>query len=691
MSKGSTTTIQLIEEDYTAPDANTTALGMYCRDLFTEYSASSYRQRKLDEIVENRKRYRNERYTKTFPWENSSNKSMGLEAIAVDNLEPRLANRLIGEDEFIQVEPTGPEDVEKAPKCKEFLHWATLNNMQIKKHIKPVLHDLLIDGTKDVLCLWEEKDIITRMRGTMPVFKNSDGERVEIPPQMLQGGNPQETLQQLMMLGIMPAGSEEGYKEKVEQTFKCLLEPLKIEDCFFPAHGDNWDDQPFLRYIYPTLRELVDLSGEDGPYKDIDNSLVKGQQRKTTDDEDAKEVDYSLYAQECELLECYLQWEGEWVIATFSPDAGWREVRMQPLIDVYWHGHKPVRRFRIYPESNESMGTGIPKKIEQHSKGINDLYNAMIDNATIETMPYFFYNKSATGMETIDMKLFPGKGVGIPKDSNIYFPQAGVKSPVFIEFINLLLTFFERTLSLMDYSAGTRSSTTGQGGDTASGMNMILQEGNIKHNYTGDMLQDTFSDILTDILSIYAQYMPMNAQMRISEGDGWTFQNIDVTAIQGRFDLRVEVSDASANTMTNRNEKLTLTQVLGGNPTINLEALTTDLLKAFGIKSTDKYIKPEFQMVMKALQADPEGVGQAIQQHMQQWQQQQQEQQIRGQAEDNIKRQAIEREVEAPYENSKMVDQSNESYKRGIVKQVIEQMGGLPEGTQQAAAPQQVA
>ena len=680
--------IELMEEEY-QDQADTTALGMYCRDLYEEYKNSSYRNRKLDEIADGRKRYSNDRPAKTFPWKNASNKSLGLEAIAVDNLEPRIINRLIAEDDFIQPEPTGAEDVANVEGVKEFMHWACHNNMKIKSQIKPIIHDLLMDGTKFVLPIWTEKERTVKVRQKQPVFNNRyTGEREDIPREYIdQLGPPQQALQHLMQYGIVPAGAEDGITEKTESEFKVEIEALKTEECFFPDHNDDWEEQPFARFIYPTLGELVELSEGDGPYYNIDNDLVAGRRRETTDDEQRKEISYSLYTQECQLIEWHVKWEGEWRIATFSIDAGWREVRNQLVTDVYWHGHKPVRRFRIYPESNESMGVGIPKKIEQLSKGVNDLFNQMIDIGTMEVVPTFFYNKSATGMGNLDLKLFPGKGIGIPKDSNVYFPNSGVKSTLFIEFINLLMAFFERTLSLMDYSAGTRSQTSGMGGDTAAGMNMILQEGNIHHNYTGEILQDTFGELLTDVLSIYVQNLPAGAKQRIFENNEWVFKDIDVYSIQGKFDIRIEVSDASANTMTNRNEKLTLAKVMGANPVLNQARLADDVLKAFGIKDTREYIKQEFQMIMQALQQAPE-LPQVIQQYMQQKGQQADEQQIRQQAEHNIKRQAIQREVESPHENRKIVDQANEKFKRKIVGEVIDRMGGLgePMPQQQAVA-----
>jgi hypothetical protein len=307
----------------------------------------------------------------------------------------------------------------------------------------------------------------------------------------------------------------------------------------------------------------------------------------------------------------------------------------------------------------------------------------MIDAGTISIIPYGFFNQGSTGMmASKKTTIYPGAMIPIPKDANITFPNQGTQAAMFIQFINLLLTFYERTLSLMDYSAGARSATTGQGGDTASGMNMILQEGNIKHNYTGEHVQDTFAEMLTDILSLYAQNMPMNAKMRLFEGNEWVFKPVDVQAIQGRYDIAIDVSDSSANTMTNRNEKLALQNMYKGVPHINQIQLTEDVFKAFGIRDTAKVINPAFGMLSQALQQAPElaqQIQQMVGQHMQQKAQQQKDGQIRQQAQDNIHRQELEREVEAPFENRKIVDQANESYKRKVMGQVVEQMGGIPE------------
>lgn len=672
----------LLEEEQYQATGQMSSIASYCQDLFDEFDSSSYRDRKLDEIDEGRKDYDGDRPDKTFPWEDASNKSMGLTSIAVDNLEPRVFNKLISEDDFIQVHPTCEDDIEKIDNVREFMHWMAHSSMKIRKRLKPIVHNLLRDGTVYVLSRWYEKDITVRERGTQPVFKDPEGNEVMPPPEMLQAGDPEQVIMALMQMGITPAGDKEGYTERSELDFRCDVDALKIEDTYWPDHNDDWEKQPFFRKIYPKLGDLV-KGQEKGVYKNITNALVKGTKRDSTEDEDRLDIQYSDYGQHCELLECYLIWKDEWRIVTFSMDNNWQEVRNQPLKDVYWYDHKPIRRFRIYPKSTEQLGTGIPHKIRYFSKGVNDLYNAMIDNATVEVTPFGFYNQSSTGMASLkNLKVKPGAILPIPKDANMFFPSIGVKSPVFESFINLLMTFFERTLSLMDYTAGTRSSTTGAGGDTASGLQMILQEGNIKHNYTGETIQDEFADLLTDCLSLYAQYMPMDAKIRIFERNDWLFKPVDIHSIQGRYDIRIDVSDASSNTMTNRNDTLALLGNLQGAPFINQIQLAEDVLKAFGKKATDKYISPQFGMILRALAEAPElgeQLQQVIQQYMQQKQAQEQEAQVRDQAISNIQRQEIQRGVEREtgFENKKIVDQANESFKRKETSKIIEMLGGV--------------
>jgi len=91
MPAPATNVIQLESNDKPISDPEKLhGLGGFCQDLYTEYKGSSYRTTKLTEISDGRKKYKGDRVPKSFPWKDCSNLSVGLDAIAVDNLEPRV-------------------------------------------------------------------------------------------------------------------------------------------------------------------------------------------------------------------------------------------------------------------------------------------------------------------------------------------------------------------------------------------------------------------------------------------------------------------------------------------------------------------------------------------------------------------------------------------------------------------------
>jgi hypothetical protein len=671
--------IELEQQDYPDIKGTLSGLAAYCRDLYTEYSGSSYRQEKLEKIADGRKRYHGDREPKTFPWPGCSNKSMGLDAIAIDNLEPRVKAQVVAEDDFVQVEPVGAEDIDNAEYVRETAHWCFKNNMKLQERVRPFAHLYLLDGTVDVLPIYTESTMTNLKRGLRPVFVDNLGN--EIDTDQILGTPMEEMFLQMVMAGLItPTGEQEEHvSTSEERTFKVELDIIPLDQAFFPDTWENWDEMPYLRYIYPTLRELEDASEENGgPYKNISKDLVRDSARESSDhrdeEQERKGVRFSEYTYEVECMECYLKWRGEWTLATFVPSAGWLEIRRQKMQEVYPHGRKPVHRFRLFPEENESMGYGIPEKIEYYSTGVDDLYNQMIDSGTVEIIPWGFI-PVAPGADTKKIEIYPGKLNEVGRDSVPFFPNIGVKSPQFINFIQMLMGFFERMVSLMDQTLGGDRMGGGRGTETLGGMSLIVQEGNIKHSYTGEGLQLGFARLLTDCFGLYARYMPLDAQMGVFENNGWRFEEIDVLRLQGQYDFSIHTSNSSANAMLNRREKLELYNMLAQNPTINFDQITEDLLKAYGIKDLENYQNPAYGMMMQALAQAPE-IAQMVQQYLQQKQMQARQQQIAGEAQSNVQRQQIERQVErqAPqFEQDKLVDQAQESVQRNELRQGFQQ------------------
>jgi hypothetical protein len=653
-------------------------LDLYCRDLYYEYKDSEYRQRKLDERSDSRKRYAGLRDPKKFPWPDCSNKSLMIDAIVIDNIEPRIMAQLFGDSDIVNVEPVGAEDVQNAESAKNFLVWALKNNMDAERQLRPIIHDLLLDGTQFVIPIWSEKNKLNFVRSIRLVFNTAYGP-MELTPEQAKAPEVQQAIQ----MGLFQySGMKEVMEQRQQTEFRVELEQVPMPDAFLPDTGDPWDEQPFLRLIYPKYSELLELTEENGgPYYGIDEGLILQDGRDGLENKDENQDDvgirHSKYSKEVQLLECYVFWQGEWWLCTLAPDAGFKEVRRQPVSEIYAHAGKPVRRFDLFRESNESMGTGLPQKIKHFSTGADDLYNQMIDNGTIENMPYYFYEVVA-GWNSADKTLMPGQGIPVPRGANIQFPRFNSNAERFMGFIELILQMQERLVSMMAYTQAGQINQGSAGSETYAGMRLLVNEGNIKHNYMGHCLRNELGYLFRDVLSLYGQYMPLDAKQRIFDDTTgqYVFLDFDLMAMQGQYDISINVSSASGNKMLQRQEASERFHLLGQDPMVDPLKIRKDFLASYDIKNPGEYLKPDAVQMVQALLANPE-LPHVVQQYLQQKTQQQRQQEIAGQAQANIERQSIERDVEkaAPqFEQHKLFDQVSESAQRKLITPAVEQM-----------------
>jgi len=664
----------------TAPELHEDTVGRpeglsgYCRDLYEEYRSSDYRKKKIEEIEESRRRYRQERpASKDYPWPGCSNKSLGLDAIVVDTLQPRIYAQLFGDEDFVAIEPQGPEDASKVDDIKAAVDWALNTNCKIKAQMKAPVKDLMIDGTVFCLPTWSERPEYNVVRKQQAVFTDMQGQTWPIPDEVMD--SPQ--FKAAVNMGVFRyAGVAEDIRQTETTVFKADVEPVNIYDSFWPDTGEPWEDQPFLRMIYPTYEELEGMSDlNGGPYKNITPDLISDAGRDSAEEPDTdaqhKGIRHSQYTREIHILECHVPYMGEWWLASYAIQAGWKEVRLQPMREVYGHGRKPVHRLSIFRDSNESMGTGLPAKIRHYSTGADDLYNQMIDCGTIENLPFGFINWGP-GLDDMDWTAAPGEWLPLPQGATATPVIHPSRSANFIAYIELLLGFMERMVSLLDANIAGRNSPGSAGSETYAGMSLLVQESNIKHQFMGESIRDTLSVMVRDIISLYGEFTPFDAKMRIFENNSYVFKPFDLQAIQGQYDVSINVANASANKALNRAEKMELYKILGNSPVGNLPKATQELLKTYDLKDVDRWIKPEVTAVLQAMQQAPE-LPQVIAQYMQQREAQQREKQIADEARANIHRREVERTVERPVENRKIFDQSRESAKRQLYKPAGEQ------------------
>jgi len=638
-------------------------LARYCMDLYDEYRESDYRLRKLDEIEDSRRMYVEHLDEKSGDDAWRSNLTLGLAAVVVDAIEPKIMASLFGDANFVHLSPVGEEDAARVAAAKEAVTYLMTTNMRAEAQLRPAVHDLIIDGTQFLLPMWEETVETFPTRETIPMFDGPGG-RVPIPRERLQDPMVMQAVRSGM---LRPAGEQEIESERDVSSFRVAVDRVPVTEAFFPDTGDDWDEQPFLRFIYPTFAELSALSGDDGPYKDIDESLVEQDARELVEDPDPdlewKGIEGSDLAKEIAVLECYVKWRGEWTIASFAVNSGWREIRRQKVRDVYPYDRKPVRRWAIYRESNESLGTGLVRKVKHYAQGADDLYNQMIDAGTVQIMPWGFIEEGpgSIGLDLADVK--PGEYRPVPPGTKIHDRQVAVTAGHFMPFIEMLMQMQERKVSLMDHTmtGGNRGTA---GSETYAGMNLLLHESNIRHNYLSRVIKADLAMLVRDAVSLYAWFLPSDAKMRIFDGNQWLFQPVDIAAIQGQYDIEIEVANNQANTMLNRQQAIERYQLLAANPLVNQVKMLGDILASYDLKEIPAYVKPEINQVLQlAAQLGPQAA-QILMQALQQKQQQMNQQKLETQARDNVQRSMIQRGIEEPVELMKTADQVSEQAQR---------------------------
>lgn len=669
------------------------AIVRHIQDVYEEYRDSEYRRRKLDEIEEGRRRYRGERPPKNFPWPGCSNKSMLLEKIAIIYLEPRVLSQVVGDGDFIHVKPVGPEDQRYVKDMKWFLRWMTESSMQFRQALRPVVQDLLIDGTVDVIPIWEEKEVIRRRRESKLMMEAADGTAFPAP----DGMDPE-------MAGSLEANGfrsywEDDLVEEPKLEFKCRLETVPMQEAFFPDDGRNFSERPYMRFLYLTLRELEDMSEENGgPYKNIGAHLVTDPGRTTAEeaDEDAGALglSWSEYSQEVRLLECYVQWKGEWRIVTVALDAAWEVVRDQPMAEVYPHGRHPVHRLSIDRETKESMGQGITHLVRFCSKGVDDLLNLMIDAGVRDVADSGFLEEGTGGIPADSLVIELGKWRPLPTGTVPHYPpKNGVQSSHLIPFLQLLMSFFERLTSIMDaILPGNPGGARPAGADTYSGMALLNRESEIAHSFRGGNIRDDLAPLVKDCIELYAAFIPMDAKMRIFENNAWVFRPVSLGALRGDYDYEITVRDAAANPMMARREAIERYQMLAKNPVVNPVQTVLDLLDSYGIRDSSKHVNQEIAGVVAAMLQAPE-LAQVVKQHMAQKAAAAQKAEVETQAQRNVMRRDIQGQVEKKtgFEDRKLVDQVQESIKRKMITPDIERRMGYVPPTPAPSAPMGVA
>jgi hypothetical protein len=649
-------------EDQSQEDSD---LIKYIFDLYNEYKDSSYRQAKIKESADNRKKYSGIRDSKSFPWENCANYSMMLDAIVVDNIEPRIVSAVIGKErDIIQVNANTPEAVQFADKVEQFSEWALTHNVKWQKYVPQWVHDVLLDGTGYVFPHYEEKTLKRgkRFHGPVPIHP-VDGARLD----------PKEATS-LASTGV-PVESEtvDEIQTGPKTVFKVVNEFESINQVYGPDLCIDWDDTPTIRKRFVKYEDLEELSeANGGPYMNITEDLKseKTSTRYTDDMPTGSRDDQSVPErtnEDIEVLDAYIKYnlgdDRDWCIVTVTA-RGKTLLRKQYVRDVYYGLiGKPVKRLVIFPDSGKQFGTGIPWKIRHHASAINDCLNQMIDSGTVQINPWFFYGSDAGIPDELDIS--PGGANPVVGNvASVQFPQLGVKAAVYVEFINLISSFLERLISLSSYQSGAEDSNMGQGAGTASGMRMILQEAQIKHTYQSTPIKLQLEEIIKLDIMLYGWYIPSDAKIKVPGSE--IFDAVDIEALQHDYDYSIMISDGAYNNMMARTEAQELLAISAQMPFVNQAEMFKDMLKAYDKKNPDMYLQPGFLELLQTVAQNPE-IPQVVQKYIAQKQEQLKDQQMQQGVQDGIKANDMKEQALAP----RFIQDAKRSVEKQLIKENI--------------------
>jgi len=580
----------------------------HCFDIFELFEKSEYRAEKIKESAEAHTVYEQKAPEATFPWKGASNLVLPLTTITIDNVEPRLVAGLTGKKPILSLsdQGEGPKVIEK------WFNDELDETVKIENVARSVVHTILLEGTYYSIPEYKIEEKVRR-----DFVFGQDGQIIIDPDEESEGyGKP-------ITKDITNAGFEGGRIELVPyEDVYCADDLGTIEE---------WEDADKIRIVRPTYGELMRKQDDMGyfnigPWLIPDKKKRKMMEADKTAAQKIADVDISGKGV-IECLECHISFFTENIMSDTEPDEDkqldFTEERFIVTIakdskiiirlvlqrDLNMNNESLIKRVRLFPEEGRSAGTGMYGKLKAIQNGASDMFNQIINIATICMIPWYFYEEGA-GVKG-KQEIIPGGGIKVDRTDGILFPKFNINPSQYIEFINVFISLWERVGSVGDPQIGRAT----KGDTTATEILSVIQEGNIKHDYQSTTFKEEFLVLLRTVYDLYYQYMPYDKTIEV-KGQEVPFPR---QLMRRPFNFKLTGSTDSSNKLIRRKESEDLYGMLGQNPLSNPVKVLTDLLESYEKENPDDYIDPQLNQLIQIYTENPEIVeiiGQYMQQKM---------------------------------------------------------------------------
>lgn len=520
-------------------DALLSEMSTFLSNAFQQYDGSSLRKEVLETAKEAREAYRQKAEDTNFPWPSASNMITPLTRVAVDELEPRLVQSLVGREPYLRVKHyPGASTKEQANDTEDYINYVLSKEVKLFVVTSKMIHKTLLDGTVFPMPYW--------VRSDSPPF---DGPKVMLVP----------------------------------------LEHVWMAD---DVDDEDWEEATVFRYVDEfTPEQLLARAQQEEGWIQSNLPAVATGDKELTGEQELRAVTKEEVTETAKTLEAFFTYGGQRWIALLDKDS-FKILRLRLQSSVSGANIKPVRRFCLFREEGVSWGDSIYDAVRGVQEGMDGMWNRCVNSADITMTPWGFYKKGLSGAQT-RLQIHPGALFASDDPQAYSFPNLGMFKPTeFVPLIQIYQTFWQR-LTVSDFMQGMESELAGKKGTTATGTLAIIQEGKIKNEYRGTLAQFSFLDLMLVIYNMIAENMPQEDVQPVTGKPV-----LQMTLAQAyQFDLGP--STATANRFVDRKETEDFMMVMQPFMSLlNPIALLNDILRSYG-KRPEEYIDPELNQIVQ--------------------------------------------------------------------------------------------
>ena len=554
---------------------------------------------------------------KDTPWPDASNLHVPVTGTGVDALHPRLMTAIWRPDPLVGFRPMEPADREKALQWERFLDWAVREEINLFPILDRALLSLLIYGVAILKTTWELRTrnirdahhfpLETPLAEAVAKVLHTDLARIEAVSRVTEqrvdvllkdaakeAGALELDIEMGLSSLILFTEREEVVRDRPVVRLLDVEDVVVNSDCPFDLQDA---DHLFHRYwltreqiqaqirlgvFSATKAEEAILDSLDEEPKTAGDDETTGDLRRTRETiTGALETDREGDPEAIELIDAYLPHDinddglDEDCLVTVvvkRPDLILRRVRREA---IYRHGMLPFTLFGLFPVGNSIWHLGLPQMVDGLQTEFNVIHNQMVDAGQLSNLNYGWY-VPGLGLPKERIPIEPGYLIPVDNINAVKMADPARWTPWGERQLENLWAMFERRTKISDLTIGRISESQGAS-RTATGVQQLTTQQSAGFDILIRRVQESWRQLLLQILALYRQYLPPGKQKRVLGTLGQPEVLVSREDLIGDMDLIFSGNALSTDREIERNTAAFLTQ--------HLNPQTLTYLQQLGITS----------------------------------------------------------------------------------------------------------